>query len=106
MAWEISITPEGWEEIRTALESWDKTALIDAIMEDNQSKRQDFKRHYRNNPNIKRPARLKRADLDRLYPDTLAEIAFDLVRENNTCDNGGFNYWVDIDGYHKVELGE
>ncbi len=31
MAWEISITAEGWQEIREKLDDWSREALIDAI---------------------------------------------------------------------------
>ena len=31
MAWEISITNEGWQEIKTELNKWSKKRLIQAI---------------------------------------------------------------------------
>ena len=34
MAWKISISAEGWVEIREQLESWDRNALITAIADD------------------------------------------------------------------------
>jgi hypothetical protein len=36
--------------------------------------------------------------------DVLVDIAFKLVEENNTCDNGGYNYWIDKQGCHTVSL--
>lgn len=34
MAWEISISAEGWTEIRAALEEWSRESLIEAIADD------------------------------------------------------------------------
>ena len=34
MAWEISITADGWQEIRQQLEQWEKDDLISAICDD------------------------------------------------------------------------
>jgi hypothetical protein len=34
----------------------------------------------------------------------LVDRAFELIEENCTCDNGGFAYWIDREGYHKVVL--
>ena len=31
MAWDISITAEGWQEIREKLDDWDRASLIAAI---------------------------------------------------------------------------
>lgn len=104
MPWSISITAEGWDDIRAALEVMPKEDLINAIMDDNDSKRQDFRKHWRNNPSFKRVRRIKRANLETLYQDTLSQVAYELVVENNTCDIGGFEYWIDIDGFHTVTL--
>lgn len=42
--------------------------------------------------------------LQDLPHDVLAERAFELIEQNNTCDNGGFVYWIDREGFHKVWL--
>ena len=34
MAWEISITADGWQEIRDKLDHWDRASLIAAITDD------------------------------------------------------------------------
>ena len=34
MAWAISITADGWQQIRDELEKWDEKRLIDAICDD------------------------------------------------------------------------
>lgn len=34
----------------------------------------------------------------------LADRAYELIEQNNTCDNGGFGYWIDREGFHKVWL--
>lgn len=105
MAWEISITPDGWEAIYNALQRMTREELIDAIIEDNESKRQNFRDHVRwNRIEAKKVPKIKRDDLERLYPNTLTDIAYELVQANNTCKNGGYEYWIDVDGYHTVTI--
>ncbi len=104
MAWEISITNDGWSEIRIELDKWAKKRLIQAIS-DNEFERIEHEEHADINY-IQERIKPFTANLKRLYKDTLQDIAFGLIEENNTCDNGGFNYWIDREGYHKVTLKE
>jgi hypothetical protein len=39
-----------------------------------------------------------------LPQEVLADRAYEMIEQNNTCDNGGFGYWIDREGYHKVWL--
>ena len=34
----------------------------------------------------------------------LVDRAFELVEQTDTSDNGGWAYWIDREGYHKVHL--
>ena len=101
MAWEICISAEGWTEIREKLETWDRDALIAAITDDK------FEAVYAkaDDHHAKRAADAERKRLERLPHDVLFERAFELIEQNNTCDNGGWAYWIDREGYHTVELG-
>ena len=38
--------------------------------------------------------------------DILEDKAFSCIEENDSCDNGGFYYWIDPEGYHKVDIEE
>jgi hypothetical protein len=100
MAWEISITADGWQEIRDKLDDWDRASLIAAITEDT------FERveHKADQHHAKRAADAERKRLEDLPHDVLADRAYELIEANNTCDNGGFGYWIDREGYHKVWL--
>lgn len=100
MAWEISISAEGWSEIREKLDVWNHEDLIAAITDDK------FEMVYEKAgmDHAKRAADALRKRIDELPHDVLADRAFELIEQNNTCDNGGFGYWIDREGYHKVWL--
>ena len=102
MAWEISISAEGWQEIREKLEDWSNEALIDAIADDK------FEAVYEK-ADLEHATLAATAERNRIADiphDLLVDRAFELIEQNNTSDNGGWNYWVDREGYHKVCLGD
>ncbi len=100
MAWEISITAEGWQEIREKLDDWDRASLVSAITDDTFERVEKLADQH----HAKRAAAAERKRLEELPHDVLADKAFELIEANNTCDNGGFGYWIDREGYHKVWL--
>lgn len=102
MACEISITAEGWQEIRDKLDGWSREHLIDALADDK------FEAVYEKAglEHANRAADAERQRLADLPHDILADRAFELIEANNTCDNGGWAYWIDREGYHKVHLAE
>ena len=51
-----------------------------------------------------RAAAAERNRLAELPHDVLADRAFELIEQNNLCDNGGWAYWIDREGFHKVHL--
>lgn len=91
---------EGWSEIRDALNKWSNEQLIDGITDDTFERVYEFAgmRH------AERAANAERDRLSKLPNDILADRAFELIQQNNTCDNGGFTYWIDREGHHKVWL--
>jgi hypothetical protein len=101
MAWEISISAEGWSEIREKLEDWSCEALIAAITDDK------FEAVYgkADQQHAERAANAERKRLERLPHDVLVDRALELIEQNGTCDNGGWAYWIDREGYHRVEIG-
>jgi hypothetical protein len=100
MAWGISITADGWAEIREKLEDWSRESLIDAIVDDKFEVVLDKAGHH----HAGRAADAERKRLEALPQDTLVDRASELVESNDTCDNGGWAYWIDREGYHKVHL--
>lgn len=108
MAWEISITDEGWQDIRTELETWSRERLINAICDDEY---QRVERVVNDNGLDDIPVNIPsiaagnlRECLAGVDDDGLVDQAFNLIAENNTCDNGGYAYWIDREGFHKVTL--
>lgn len=89
MAWSISITPEGWSALYEACHAQDASFLRRAIIENARQRKIKGRSKWR---------------LGRLRQQTLADWAYDLIKDNDTCDNGGFKYWVDPAGYYKIVL--
>ena len=100
MAWAISITVDGWSEIRDQLESWDRDALIAAICDD----KFEMVHDKANEHHAQRAALAERQRLESVPHDCLVDRAYALIEQNGTCDNGGFGFWIDREGFHKVHL--
>ena len=100
MAWSISISSEGWSEIRDALETWTAEAMINAIADDK------FEAVYKKADlnHATRAADAERKRLESVPHDLLVDLAYELITQNDTSDNGGFAYWIDREGHHKVHL--
>lgn len=98
MAWEISITADGWQKIRAELEQWEPDDLIEAICDDRFEMVYD-KAGY---AHAQRAFDAEKQRLAHLPHDVLADRAFELVEHTNTCENGGFGYWIDREGFHVV----
>ena len=100
MAWRISLTAEGWAEIREQLEQSSRDDLIAAIAAD------QFESVYAtvDSHHAERAAKAERERLQGLPHDVLVDRAFELIEQTNTSDNGGWAYWIDRAGYHKVVL--
>lgn len=91
MAWSISISHEGWQEIHEACHRKSKTWLFKAINEARSQKGID---------------KIARKQFPILSQETLAEAAYLLIEETNTCDNGGCNFWIDPKGFYKIKISE
>ena len=108
MAWEISISEEGWQEIRKELETWSRQRLTNAICDDEYER---VERVVNDNDLDDLPVNIPaiasnslRFSLAYVSDDDLVDHALNLIAENNTCDNGGYAYWIDREGAHKVTL--
>lgn len=89
MAWEISITADGWNDIyQTLHQLTDREKLIEAIVNDQWTEDMGLegfdvlKKKYADTPH-----------------DVLADIVYGKIEEINTCDNGGNGYYMDSEGY-------
>lgn len=107
MAWEISISQEGWAEIESKLKEWSKERLVEALSDDylEYLEEEDTETPYLHMKEMEDKVNQYRKQLNDIYDqESLAEEALLMVERNNTCDNGGFAYWIDREGYHKVHL--
>ncbi len=100
MAWEINISAQGWVEIREKLNEWDKESLIAAIADDK------FEHVYgmAGFDHANRACEAEKQRLADLPLDLFADRAFQLIEQNNTCENGGHGFWIDREGFHVVFL--
>ncbi len=102
MAWEISIGPEAWGELREQLDKLTDDKLIEAMLDDKQEK----VRRKAGDEHAKAARAAEAERLKQLSHDDLVDAAYNLMKENNTCDNGGYLYWIDVGGYHRIRLPE
>lgn len=103
MAWEISMTTEGWESVREALRNprkWSKRKLVNALCDD----RFEMVLHKGGEKHAVRAAAAQRKRLNALPHDALADLAMDSIESNNTCDNGGWAVWIDREGCWTVPV--
>jgi hypothetical protein len=103
--WSICLSPEGWQDIRRELRAWGREDLANAISTDEyQRLRQDFSRTA---PGVcGRMAQALKKRLLRLSRADLVDHCMGLIEFNNSCDEGGENYWIDRCGVHKVHVPE
>lgn len=107
MAWEISITDEGWQEIYAALQKMTKLQLLEAIEDDFVEQYcMGHPTFYHNMPHHIAMRLYRKMDRLNRYAthDVLVDTCFEMIQKNNTCDNGGWKYWIDRCGYHTVNL--
>lgn len=102
MAWGISISVRGWEDIRETLDKWGRRRLLNAICDDRFEKVLE----YADLKEAERAAAAERKRLANLPHDWLVDRAFALIEQNNTCENGGYGYWIDREGYHQVWMSD
>ena len=102
MAWDLSFSAEGWADIRGKLNEWSRKALVVAIVDDK------FDSVYEKGgmDNAERAANAERRRIRDFPQDVLANVAFELIQQNNTCASSGFAFWINRDGYHNVFLNE
>jgi hypothetical protein len=101
MAWGISMTAEGWDNVRRNLEHWTCERLINALCDD---RFQEVVEHKGGSQHAHKAADALRRRIKDLPQDILADEAYMLIERHNTCDNGGWAVWIDREGYHTVSV--
>jgi hypothetical protein len=107
MSWEISMTQEGWENVRINVEYLAyrrPNTLREGIASDvSNSGIEDEETGELSNFDEKKYKKCLRA-LKKLSPDCLADTAMSLIEQNNTCTNGGFEVYLDDEGYTTIPV--
>lgn len=101
MAWSISMSAEGWDDIYKSLSRWSKERLINAIADDYY---EDLEQQGKFPEEINAEVEDYKGKISKLTQDVLVDTAFTLIRQNDSCDNGGWAFWIDRNGYHRVSL--
>lgn len=89
MAWAISISPEGWQQINEACHKKSKSWLFKAV---NEARRQ--------HNTVRLPQKLHK----HLRQESLANEAYQWIEITNTCHAGGHSYYIDPKGYFLIDL--
>ncbi len=101
MAWEISHTPEAWENARNNLEYlWNRKQIIDALADDAFEAQEEA--GFETGPDA---ADVLRDLLSDTPQDLLIDMAMSSISLHNTCTNGGHSFYIDRQGLHTVSCG-
>jgi hypothetical protein len=101
MAWDICITADGWQAISDTLETWDRDALIAALVDDDIEAYEEAHDTFHVNGSAYHAERTAEYAL---MHESLIDEVLNRIRTHNTCDNGGNGYYIDREGWHKVYL--
>lgn len=105
MAWQISHSPEAWDDARAELETWPAADLINALCDDRfETVEPKGGAHH-----AARASDALRSRLEYLAKwcgshDALVDLAIEAIERNGLCSNGGHKFWIDPEGYHTVDL--
>ena len=101
MAWEISMTAEGWSQVRHNLQCHtSREALIVGLTD---SKFEEVEK-FGGLGHAKRAADALKARIEALPINILANACMELIEKHNTCNNGGFAVWIDPEGYQTAPV--
>jgi len=103
MSWEISISGDGWGEIYEKCHRMRLAAMAKAIGDYNY---EIFHGTWDKKGNPHHKGAWNWRKLMKYGRECLGNMIYDCIVETNTCDNGGYKYWIDPNGYHKVVLKE
>ena len=106
MAWEISMSDEGWRNVRHNLSHWSEEKLIEALCEEQWSRVHDLSGGSMLHADRASSALRSRLALYYWHGDreTLAGLVMNRIEAHNTCDNGGHAVWIDSEGYQTVPV--
>ena len=117
MSWEISHGPEAWTEFLSGLEAQPKKWLAEACATcaadaaekaDNEAEREAFDNdeNFESDFDWQDVYKRELADLMQYAESDLIDLAYRWCEENNTCSNGGFDFYIDEKGYYSICLAD
>jgi hypothetical protein len=80
LVWEISISQEGWRDLEEAIRMKDAAFLQEALLECGISTREEG--------------------------EDLVSLTLQQIEESNTCEAGGYVYWIDQRGFYTIVLSD
>jgi len=105
MTWEISISAEGWGSIHDNLHNMPREDLEQAIVANRIDERQDRQGMPLSIQGMQFFERSFTKALAGVAQDVLADLCMFYVEKHNSCSNGGWEAYIDKDGYHTVVIG-
>lgn len=107
MAMEISISPEGWEDIRDTLEvAWSKEQLVEAVTEAMLLEADDELEEGMSPQEMDAFSEKTKQDISNWSHDMLVEEAYSFVEKNMTASNDMSEYYIDKNGGFTVNPSE
>ena len=102
MTWEISHTAEAWQNAQHNLFHMDRENLIAAITDD----KFEYVEHVGSIENASRAANALRERIKELPQEALVDLALENIHEHMNCSNGGWEFYIDREGYWTVSIDE
>ena len=120
MAWEISVGPEAWGEIRENLEKIDYDTLVEVLISNLQADTRKLVQEMVRDrfadteelltlsyledmvelPDYYLP---KKMSLQQLPKDILEDRVFEGIEKHRTCSNGGHLIYLDSEGWYRMD---
>ena len=113
MSWEISHTPQAWTNVRQRLsfKKWEKI-LPEALAIDDTAKAEEIEQAYEKAvlhaedtgeaaPTKPEFVAHAAAHYAKLGHQTCVDLIMERIEEHRTCDNGGFNFYLDRKGWYE-----
>ena len=104
MAWELSIGPNGWAELRRAVTRMSPEALAKALGDYNHDRFHGYSHWLKPDPHWRGAWNWKK--LVKLPHDILADAVMEAIEFHKTCENGGNPVYIDLQGFHTVDMDE
>ena len=105
MTWELDYgNAEQWEGIRNNLHDTPKRELVEALTANYLDECQDKQGVLLSPQSAEFLAKSAEIEYSNLPQDLLANTCYEYVEKHMTCTNGGFEAYIDRNGYYTVSI--